>query len=331
MATVRIFLPTYRRPRLLPRAVASLRAQTFTDWVCELHNDDPADPVPAQLVAQCADARITLVRHARNLGGTATFNQFFRATPEPFYSMLEDDNWWEPAFLQTLLDAARVHPAVTVFWANMRIWEELPDATWRDTGRLVWPATPGEAVRLMPWGQPAQICGALHSHGAALFRSRPWDNFATPAVPIAVTEPFRERCLPHPLALVPQPLANFSLTRETARSRDAAEWAETQAMLAATFFKACPWPREKIAAIWDEARAQTPPATTNLILAALADPDCRRLLRHARWRDWWVVLRGFIRRPDLYFRVRASRQTRADWWQFLAEHTAGRWQETTRS
>jgi len=330
MATVRIFLPTYRRPQLLPRALASLRAQTFTDWVGELHNDDPADPAPARLVAQLADPRITLVNHHRNLGGTATFNHFFRAVPEPYYSMLEDDNWWEPDFLATMLATAAAHPAGTVFWANMRLWEELADGTWRDTGRLVWPEA-GTTPRIMSWGQTAQIGGALHSQGAALIRSRPGDHFATPPVPIAVVEPFRERMLPHPLVLVPQVLANFSQTLASARSRDAAEWAETQAMLAATFFQHCPWSAGKIATAWNEARAQSPPATTNLILAAIADPACRRLLRHAGWRDWFIVLRGFIRRPGLYFRLRRSRKTHADWWRFLEEHTARRWRETTGS
>ena len=183
----------------------------------------------------------------------------------------------------------------------------------------------------MPWGQTAQICGALHSHGAALFRSRAGDNFATPAVPIASTEPFRERSLPHPLVLVARPLANFAMTQFTARSHDHSEWAETQAMLAATFFRDCPWPDPQIAAVWSEARGQIPPATTNLILAGLADPACRPLWRHACWRDWFIVLRGLIRRPGLYFRLRQSRQVRADWWQFLAEHTARRWREETQA
>ena len=40
-------------------------------------------------------------------------------------------------------------------------------------------------------------------------------------------EPFRERLFPHPLALVTRPLATFSLTRQTHRSRDVREWAET--------------------------------------------------------------------------------------------------------
>ncbi len=328
-ALVRVFVPTWRRPRLLPRALASLRAQTFADWVCELHNDDPADSGPAELVARLGDPRITVVNHPRNLGGTASFNIFFRAPAEPFYSMLEDDNWWEPDFLATMLAAAAAHPAVTVLWANLRLWEEQPGGEFRDTGRLVWPA--GDVPRPMPWGQPAQICGALHSHGAALFRSRPGDDFSTPAVPIAVTEPFRERRLPHPLLLVPRALANFSLTLETARSRDAAEWAETQAMLAATFFLHCPWDETRLAQIWTDARAQRPTGTTNLLLATLAHPACRRLRRHARWGDWWVALRGFARRPGLYSRIRRSRAAHADWWAYLEQHTAARWREAHES
>jgi glycosyltransferase involved in cell wall biosynthesis len=329
MAAVRIFLPTYRRPALLPRALAGLRAQTCRDWVCELHNDAPDDPIPGQLLAELGDPRITLVTHPGNLGGTATFNLFFRSSTEPFYSILEDDNWWEPDFLATMLATAAAHPVATVFWANMRIAQEQADGSFSDTGRTIWPEASGEAVRLFPWGQPQQICGALHSNGAALFRSRPGQDFQIPAVPFAVIEPFRERMLPHPLVLVTRPLATFSLTLLTARSRDAAEWAETQAMLAATFFQHCPWNDEHVSQVWADARAARPIGTTNLILAALAQPECRGLLRHAQWRDWWVILRGFIRRPGLYFRIRRSRRNHADWWQFLEEHTGIRWSETS--
>ena len=325
---MRVYLPTCRRPHLLPRALASLRAQTCPDWVCELHNDAPDDPGPARLVAQLGDPRLTLVTHERNLGGTAAFNLFFRATAEPFYSILEDDNWWDPDFLAVMLATAAAHPAATVFWANMRLWQEEPDGNFRDTGRLIWPEEPGAGARSFAWGQPAQISGALHSNGAALIRSRPGDDFRIPEVPFAVIEPFRERLFPHPLVLVPRPLAHFSLTRQTTRSRDAAEWAETQAMLAATFLAGCGWSEEQLAQLWTDARAQRPTGTTNLILAALAQPQCRARLRHARGGDWWVVLRGFVRRPGLYFRLRRSRAAHADWWQFLEKHTAARWRES---
>jgi hypothetical protein len=147
-------------------------------------------------------------------------------------------------------------------------------------------------------------------------------------VPIAVTEPFRERMLPHPLVLVPQPLANFSQTLQTARSQDAAEWAETQAMLAATFLLDCPWDEGRLARLWAGARSQRPTGTTNLILAALAEPRLRSQLRHARWSDWWVVLRGLARRPGLFFRLRRSRRVHREWWAFLERHTADRWRES---
>lgn len=324
-ARVRVYLPTYRRAHLLRRALASLRAQTCPDWVCELHNDDPADPAPGHLLQELGDPRITLVTHERNLGGTATFNLFFRPTAEPFSSILEDDNWWEPDFLATMLATASAHPDVTVLWANMRFAQEEADGSFTDTGRTIWPTAGQDGVRLFPWGDPRQVCGALHSNGAALVRSRPAQDFRIPAVPFGVIEPFRERLFPHPLLLVTRPLATFSITRQTARSNDGAEWAETQAMLAATFFIDCPWDAARWAHVWEQARAQRPPATTNLILAALADRRARPLLRQARWTDWRVVLRGFVRRPGLYFRIRRSRRTHPDWWQFLEEACARQW------
>src|SRR5687768_20382 len=95
-ADVRVYLFTYRRNHLLPRALDSLLAQTHRGWVCELHNDDPNDPFPGELVARINDPRITYVRHETNLGPTRTFNHAFRPVAEPFVSLLEDDNWWEP-------------------------------------------------------------------------------------------------------------------------------------------------------------------------------------------------------------------------------------------
>ncbi len=308
---------------MLARALASLRAQTCTDWICEVHNDLPGDPEPARLVAALGDPRFTVIEHAANLGGTGTFNLFFQPPAEAFYSLHEDDNLWEPEFLATMVATAAAHPDVAIFWANMRVAEEMPDGSLRDTGRTLWPVTAG--VRRFEWGQPEQVCGALHSNGAALFRSRPGDDFRIPTVPFGVIEPFRERMFPHPILLVTQPLATFTLTRETARSQDAAEWAEMQAMLAATFFTNHGWTEAEIEAHWQRARAQTPPATTALLLATFADPARGALRRHARLRDWWIVLRGFVRRPGLFFRLRQSRSRHADWWRFLRDHTGAQW------
>jgi glycosyltransferase involved in cell wall biosynthesis len=120
MAVVRVFLCTYRRPVLLERAVESLRRQTMTDWMCELHNDDPTDVAPAALVERLGDPRIRLVTHSQNYGATKTLNlPFSSSIEEPFVSLLEDDNWWEPGFLERMLGALNRRPDVTVGYATL--------------------------------------------------------------------------------------------------------------------------------------------------------------------------------------------------------------------
>jgi len=88
MSTVKVFVPTYRRHQLLPRALRSLREQTFRDWCCEVHNDAPDDEFPRQLVAQLNDPRIKLVNHAQRLGGAGTMNAFYeKSRLFPFWRM----------------------------------------------------------------------------------------------------------------------------------------------------------------------------------------------------------------------------------------------------
>src|SRR5437868_6306970 len=124
---VRVFVPTFRRGLLLERALESLRGQYFSDWVCEVHNDDPTDTFPEELVRRIGDCRIELRQHSVNLGATRTFNLFFCQTLEPFLSILEDDNWWAPEFLEKMIEALSSYPEVTLSWCNQKIWQELPD------------------------------------------------------------------------------------------------------------------------------------------------------------------------------------------------------------
>lgn len=323
MAIVRIFLPTYRRPALLPRAIASLQAQTCTDWVCEVHNDDPDDPQPAALLSQLDDRRFHYRHHDRNLGGVATFNLFFRAAAEPFYAMLEDDNAWEPEFLTTLLGIAREQQDATVFWCNQQIWHEERDGV-RFSGRCVHDAERSGPARRITWGQPEQIFGALHANGAALFRSRPGDAFVTPAIPLALVEAFRERMFPHPMVYVPTPLAQFTRTLRSARSDDRGEWAVAQTLLVASFLRHARWDATGVARVWRRAREQNPASTGTLFAAALMEPALRPLLRFATASDWLRFLRSTARRPGVLRRVLRSPRAHADWWEFLERHTAAR-------
>ncbi|MEO6994123.1 MAG: glycosyltransferase, partial [Lacunisphaera sp.] len=231
---VRVFLPTYRRAKMLPRAVASLQAQTMSHWICELHNDDPDDTFPAQLVQQLGDPRIRLVTHERNLGPIATFNLFYNPTTEPFYALLEDDNSWEPRFLERMITGLSAHPQSVLAWCNQSIARESQTGEIIPTGHTVNPVESGDP-RLIPWGDLRQVMGARHANGSMVIRSQPGKNYPTPEIPFGCVEAFRERMLTHPLLYVPETLATFTITQTTARRNDHVTWGSALVLLAATF------------------------------------------------------------------------------------------------
>ena len=166
---------------------------------------------------------ITPVRHERNLGPTATFNLLFKNASEPYLSSLEDDNWWDPDFLQEMVSTLDRFPDVDVGWCNQRCWREEPDGTWTDLHRTVWQVEGNREPRLIFWPQPYQITGALHSNGSMLLRSRHAAEYRIPdETPFDIIELVRERTFNHPIMFVPQTLANFSITKESARTSNTA-------------------------------------------------------------------------------------------------------------
>jgi len=324
-ARVRVQLATYRRPTLLPRALASVLVQTMPDWICEIHNDDPADPFPAELVRRTADPRVVLNQHPRNLGGTETFNLIFRAAPEPYYALLEDDNWWDPAFLATMIAALEAHPSAEVAWSNQRVWQENADGSWTDTGRLVNPDE-RSGPRAVPWGDPRQAMGAIHANGSALIRTVAGKNYPTPSSgPFTSIEAFRERRFGHPLIYVPAPVAFFAVTRATERSGENSRWVVSLVMLVATFVRRSGQPPRQICAeLWQHYAAQRPAPTNILIWAGWLEPSCRPFLRLASVKDWAHWLVGIARQPAASWRMATARRRWPDWWDFLDAATAER-------
>lgn len=333
MAVIRVFLLTYRRPALLPRALASLRAQTFTDWVCELHNDAPDDDSPGRLLAEFADPRIQLHQHTTNWGSTASFNHMFRGGPEPFLSLLEDDNWWEPDFLATALTAIQAEPAAQVVWANMHLWAEQRDGTWLDTGRTIWENPSGTRTpRLFQWPVLLQSFNALHSTGAMVVRAAASRQALVPhETPIDIVEPIRERLLSGGCLLLPQPLAHFAITLGTARSQRPIDWARSQMLIAASFLQNVNLRPAEVRTLWSALRDQRPHSTSLLFHMALAGVRPWMLLRHAQPRDWIRFLAGTLRHPITCLRILRFRGAHRTVWTTLLAASAARTREAAAS
>jgi glycosyltransferase involved in cell wall biosynthesis len=306
--------------------LTSLRAQTFGDWVCEVHNDEPTDAGPSAVVSEFKDPRIHLVTHRENLGPVETFNLVFRGATESFYSLLEDDNWWEPGFLAQMVATLEEHPSAVVAWCNQQIWRESTDGSWIPAGTTVRPET-DSAAQLVQWGHPRQALGALHANGAMLIRSRPGEAFPVSDIPFTAVEAVRERLLPHPMVYVPQPLAIYAVTQTTARRNDRSDWFTMQCVLLATFVRHAPHRQHCISALWTHYRADRPSPTNVLLCAALISSECRPILAGARWGDWYRLARSALGHPMSIWNALRVHQRHPEWWTLLDKATAARWAE----
>ena len=326
MPPVRVFLCTYRRPRLLRRALAGLLAQTHSDWICELHNDAPGDPSPRAVMDELAphDPRIVYHDHTHNWGALATFGHAYTGGPEPFASLLEDDNWWEPDFLAASLRALALHPSASLVWANMKIWQEQPDSQWIDTGRTIWSPSPAASVSpLLEFSAPEllQAFDALHSQGAMVFRPARFRPAPLPtSLPLAIIEPARERAALGPLLFLTTPLAHFARTLGTARDADPARWLQAKLLVAASFLQNVSVPPAAYAAMWAQRRAQRPRDTGLFFCLALAlrDPS---LLRPAQWGDWIHFTLSAVRHPRRLARGLSFRRDQPEVWAWFVAQT----------
>ena len=319
-ATVRIHVVTYRRPVLLERALRSLLAQTHANWIAEVLNDDPADSRPALLIDRLNDPRIFLSSPAVHRGGAGNFNHAFRTLGEPFASILEDDNWWEPTFLSTMIAALEARPTIELACGNERIWREEPDGKWTNTGVTIWPVESPDRefhLNLDDKAGSARLCNS-----ALLFRTRNAANWRTPNdIPVDVTEHFRERVVPHPFLLVAAPLVNYAETLHTHRARGPGLWCEYQALLVGSLFQlAPPDSRRQLAArMWDQTRKHQPLRANTLIGLSLSLHAARALWGLSKPRERLRFLLSAGRHPWVTLNTLRSPKRHPGAWEFLCK------------
>jgi glycosyltransferase involved in cell wall biosynthesis len=104
-------IPTYRRPRLLRRAILSVLNQTYPNVrVCVYDNasGDETEEVVAQMTKK--DSRVRYYRHPENIGSFNNFNYGLQEVKTPFFSLLSDDDVLVPTFYEEAIKAFRQYP-----------------------------------------------------------------------------------------------------------------------------------------------------------------------------------------------------------------------------
>ncbi|HYL71268.1 MAG TPA: glycosyltransferase family 2 protein, partial [Candidatus Dormibacteraeota bacterium] len=109
-ARVTTVVPTYRRPALLSRALASVAMQTYRDLVVRVYDNasgDGTESVVRDFAAR--DPRFHYFAHAENIGAERNFRFGLEHVDTEYFSFLSDDDLLLPRFYEAAVAALDEH------------------------------------------------------------------------------------------------------------------------------------------------------------------------------------------------------------------------------
>lgn len=121
-----VVLPTHNRPSLMQEAVDSVIGQRFRDWEL-LVVDDASLPRAAPAISQSPD-QCRLLRHPVSLGGAAAKNSGVRGARGEVIAFLDDDDLYDPGFLEQAYGVLRKYPEIDVLFIGVAWFG--PTARW---------------------------------------------------------------------------------------------------------------------------------------------------------------------------------------------------------
>lgn len=142
---VSVVIPSFNRAHVLPRTLASVRAQTF-DAVEILVIDDGSADDTAAVVTACGDPRVRYLRQLRNMGVSAARNRGLREALGDFIAFLDSDDEWMPEKLERQVALFRRLPEhVGLLYTGVQSVRE------DGTTTIEQPADRGDVHREMLW------------------------------------------------------------------------------------------------------------------------------------------------------------------------------------
>ena len=214
--SVEVRLITYRRPRLLERALRSLLAQTHADWRAVVYDDSSAFE-SREVVARLGDPRIETRQNPRNLGMVGNLSLAFApgsVFPTTTHAcILEDDNAFDPDWLEQNLRVMSTR-ACRVMCRNYRVVEVLPDGALRKTANEPMRDIYGREARYLDYQERVKEAFFSFTIGTCCFF---WNTHSGVDLSAGceringpVMEPIRATCFRDPCWYEPEPLSCFS-------------------------------------------------------------------------------------------------------------------------
>ncbi len=149
---ITIFIPTYKRPQKLKRAIESAAAQTWENIqivICDNASNDETVDVVSEF--KQADSRIKYFCHPSNIGMLANYEFAISILDTEFYSFLSDDDLLLPCFCETAINGFFQFPDISFFACSTIIASKekgvlrVPLDLWPREGRFL----PAEGLPIM--------------------------------------------------------------------------------------------------------------------------------------------------------------------------------------
>lgn len=122
-----VVIPLYNKARFIEAAVESVLRQHYPDFEIIVIDDGSKDDGPARVNA-IPDHRIRLVRQT-NQGVSCARNKGIELAKGDLVCFLDADDWFLPAYLETMVGMAKAHPDIVFFSASYREISALDDST----------------------------------------------------------------------------------------------------------------------------------------------------------------------------------------------------------
>ncbi len=155
-------IPTYRRPKLLKRAIASVLRQTYPHFQICVYDNASRDETE-EVVREFCDARVQYFCHPQNIGSNANFQFGLERVTTPYFSFLSDDDFLLPHFYEQMLEAFAKKPECAFCAGDVLSLEG-------KNLNAARPALVEERYFPAPWGAMEVIFGLMPNWSGILFK-----------------------------------------------------------------------------------------------------------------------------------------------------------------
>lgn len=143
MPKVVVIIPSYNHAEFLSDCIASIQAQTFTDWQIVLVDDKSPDK-SLEIARQLAesDPRIQVFENPENLGTYGTQARGLELSESEFVAVMNSDDLWDPQKLQLQVEQLQANPELALSYCLGSMVDDQGQQINSSDLHSDWPTTP---------------------------------------------------------------------------------------------------------------------------------------------------------------------------------------------